>query len=1279
MKRAWLAVVLALLGLALLQGSAMGAFSDEEELWRSPSMGSGAVSAVLGVGSDPVTGHLYVFEQENNRVSEFTPWGNFIKAFGWDVAPGAVNEQQEVRVRAAGGQFKLSFGASTTGDLPVHASGSELEAALNGLPSISGGGGSVSVTAVEGTPDGKTPFVYAVVFKGALAGSDVAQLGAQAGTTPPSGGVPAGELLVRTRADGTSGGAGLESCTEESGCKAGIAGGEPGQFGVFGRNGVVVDSNGNVYVSEVLRNNRVQKFDAAGNLILVFGGKGAGPGQFEDSEAEGMMLCPPARALCPDGALFVADKDRIQRFDLDGNYKSELPVPGNTVQAVAFDPVSEDLYATYAGPGGVHKLDSLTGAEIGPVLKGQGMLATDLAGNVFVRDNGNGPVLQYSPTGSPLSPPSCCLGDPDSTLSSIGTNGAGNLHVAYYSGEDSFIRTLGPPPVIFEGPPQVPPQIAAQFASSVERDSATVAAQINPRFFTNTRYYVQYGTGECAEGGCPLEKPVPPGAQLTSKTINVPLRTAGITLEGLVPATTYHYRFIAESGGGGPVYGVDPDGEGPEKPSPEDGLDATFITPDQIAPKPCPNDVFRGGGAARLPNCRAYELVSPIDKNNGDIKTLLNIFGYPTSVVESAPDGGRLTYSSYRAFANPKGAPYTNQLLATRDATTWGSSEAIDPPQGPAQATKLSVSLGANFKDFSDDLCLGWVVVAAEPQLDPPRDTPDYANVYRRENCGPDKESYEALIPVKPTITQESFYPEPQGASADGGAAIFRINDKLTPDAALGPWQAYYARGGELKLLCVLPSGSPSGGNCSGGTGAEDSTVEVELGRLSNVANAISDDGSRVYWTDSTAQASGAGKVYLRINPGAEQSTGGACEAGKACTVRVSEPSTTRDSRFLLATPDGSRALFEVAAGPAKGDFYEFNLGSPARRIAGDVLGLAGASEDLSRIYFVSEEALASEAVAEEPNLYLEENEEVTFIATLSRTDTASAPGAESRVPAVTARKPLYHAAQASADGSALAFISSAKLSDYDNTDLASGEADSEVYVYEIGSGGPVCVSCNPSRARPQGGRRIKVFLSDEGSGLPAAAMLPLPTTMLHFPRAISSEGGRLFFNSFDALLPRDTNGAADVYMWQSAADKAACGSLGAELYVAAAGGCISLISSGESPEDSEFADASVDGTDAFFITNSSLLSQDPGLFDVYDARAGGGLPPPAVPVPDCQGETCKPPATAPNDPTPASSAYVGPGDLNEKATKKKSKKKAKGKKKGKKKKKQSHKGRAAR
>ena len=81
---------------------------------------------------------------------------------------------------------------------------------------------------------------------------------------------------------------------------------------------------------------------------------------------------------------------------------------------------------------------------------------------------------------------------------------------------------------------------------------------------------------------------------------------------------------------------------------------------------------------------------------------------------------------------------------------------------------------------------------------------------------------------------------------------------------------------------------------------------------------------------------------------------------------------------------------------------------------------MAGASEDLSRVYFVSEEALpeTSGATAGKPNLYLDQEGTMTFIATIAKDD------AVARMPSNAASEPVYHAARATPDGSHLVFLS---------------------------------------------------------------------------------------------------------------------------------------------------------------------------------------------------------------------------------------------------------------
>jgi hypothetical protein len=693
-----------------------------------------------------------------------------------------------------------------------------------------------------------------------------------------------------------------------------------------------------------------------------------------------------------------------------------------------------------------------------------------------------------------------------------------------------------------------------------------------------------------------------------------------------------------------------------------------------VAEAACPNQQFRTGAAAQLPDCRAYEMVSPVDKNDSDIAILPNINSLPAGFAQAAVAGDKLSYPTYRAFAEAEGSPYTSQYIASRTATGW-QSRSIAAPQG-LQVVDPGFSGESQYRYFSPDLCNSALIQYSDRVLAPGA-IAGYPDVYLRSNCG--SEGYESAINVAPSpIPPASQFPPAsqilnvQGASANGSCVVFSSNAQLTPNAqpsriAPGETQVYESCGDQPQLVSTLPDGTPAR---VATTGSSQQILSLANMRGVLARNAVSANAERVYWTEpdkSILSLGGPGSLYLRENASQPPSaiSGEQCtEPTKACTLPVYVPvSPQLPGRFWYASPDGSAALYTVGR-TAQGAFAETSLfeysaaTQSSHLIAEEVLGLMGASEDLSRVYLVSRQALAEGAQVGAPNLYLYEAGDFRFVGVLSAVDALTTEslsgGVKGRLSPVQV-EPNHHTSYVTPDGQTVVFMSTARLTAYDNTDGVTGNPDAEVYRYSAG-GSPalVCVSCNSTGAAPLG---VELpFSNVAGGALVGAAQITRANNQLYAPRVLSDDGTRVFFESFEALLPTDVNGQTDVYEWE--APGAGDCTTAAPAFSPSNGGCISLISSGRASRASAFVDASADGSSAFFTTIGSLVAQDEGQVDIYDAQVGGGFPePPSSPGP-CVGEACQPPGTQPTGPAPASSSFNGPGNQQHKHEKKHHKKK---------------------
>jgi hypothetical protein len=1142
--------VLTLVSLCVTAAPASASIGGELTRFGKTGTGAGEFGAGAeggGMAADPTTGHLFVTDQGNNRINEFTAWGEFVKAWGWGVADGSSSE--------------------------------------------------------------------------------------------------------------------LQICTTT--CFAGIPGSEPGQL--KSPNGIALSPSGDLYVFE-RKNHRVQVFAPTGEFLFMFGGgvdhtteadvctkadieggdvcgagtEGSGPSEFSISPS-GVPTSGDYIDIGPTGVVYVADRGRIQEFELDGTFKGEISLSAVQADEPAFpatrepgalgvNPQTGDLYIVFRADfgespaqGSLWRLSS-TGAMLfpAPLLSASAApaervlpetVAADDEGDIyaaaeqFSKENetnlaGKPTVLQIDDTGQRLD--ACCLADGGRSIYALTTNtvttaGGVDLYVFHYDPfnvEDStvFVEVRGPAPDKWP-PPSVPPSITGQFAAEVGEDSSILKAEINPNFWADTRYYLEYGTSPCTVGGC-LKTPVPPGDLLGAGAVKTTVSTSGIELTNLLPGTTYHYRFVAQSGGGGPVYGEDPDGSGAEEATFEDGRERTFTTfaaASSSSPSSCPNDAFRIGAGARLPDCRAYEMVSPVDKLGGDILVQVSQLGFPARLDQAALSGEQITYSSYRAFGNSEGAGYVSQYLASRTGSGW-STDAISPPrEGPPVFGGLS--LDAPYKAFLEDLSSGWLRQDTEPLLAPGA-VAGFSNLYRRDFPSG---GYSAITTAEPTNQEPSSYaPEVQGFSSDGKRTVFAAKAKLTSNASANNiWQVYESFEGTVRLVSVRPNGSASSVDAFTGSSIQGAGSGGE-GRGANVTHAVSEDGSRIYWSEGT---DGTGKVYVRVN--------------RNKTVSVSAGPAT----FWAATPTGSQAIYTEG-----GQLELFDLETAqSTPLASTVHGVLGAGDDLTRVYFVATGALAAGAKAGQPNLYLyESGQPLQFIATLVTADVAGALD-------VDAVAPWRRVARVSQDGKTAVFMSRASLTGADIKDISSGEADAEVYRYSTADHSLSCVSCTPTGVRSTGRQFV---LNKAETGYWYASSIPGWEFQLHAARVIAAGGDWVFFNSFNRLVPADTNRAQDVYQWE-AVGSGTCTEASFD-YSSPASGCISLISSGQDPGDSEFIDAGLDGRDAFFVTGAGLVAQDPGQIDLYDARAGGGFASP-VAAKECSGEECQQPASPPQVPTSAS------------------------------------------
>jgi len=770
------------------------------------------------------------------------------------------------------------------------------------------------------------------------------------------------------------------------------------------------------------------------------------------------------------------------------------------------------------------------------------------------------------------------------------------------------------------------PSIGGLSSSNVTATTAVLHATINPQG-ADTRYHFEYGSTTSYGGSATGSE-----GEITDNLFSE--HAVEVQLTNLQAGVTYHFRVVAENPYGTPA-----------------SEDQTF----GFHPPNCPNSHLRQiSHSSSLPDCRAYELVSPSEAGG----VTLYAQG-PNSPVATNPSrfafGGDL--GAIPGAGDPPDTSKGDLYVATRTDQGWVTkyvglsgteTYSTNGPPDEARSTSNLWSAGpAGVRtDTSMDRFIDWndgipyVGKGGGPKLDPPEFAP---HVWAADDTAleewPNLPGH-AGSEVDPIFEQ----------SADFTHFVFQTGS--APSLSLIDDNTVAHTATEVSI-------APGEGPIPIQPG--DTTPDQESLRVP----AVSTDGSHIL---IAARAEPQEHPMVRQgygeDPCALEKTEQNIQEGYSdliCPLQPSQLYMRIDDavtyeiapghavRYLGETPDGSRVYFtseEHLTGEDEGhggaSLYMWSQqgeeenpphpltliskakpGSPAG--AGDTAactaswttqcGIApfvnnsfsdpftegyfggnGLSDNFiaaenGDIYFFSPEQLAGpRGVKGQENLYDYRNGTLQYVATFAPQPFCNAEYYEGYCSA----GPVIRM-QVSPNDTHMAFLTADRITSYDNAGYT------EMYTYDPSTEEIRCVSCLPSGAPPT----TNVFASSNG--------------------LFMTNDGRTFFSTGDPLVPQDTDGLVDVYEFVA--------------------GHAQLISSGTSAVDegpvafaappalsiAGLVGVSADGTDVYFSTFDTLVGQDHNgsQLKFYDARTGGGFPYSPPPAPCEAADECHGPGSS--------------------------------------------------
>ena len=671
----------------------------------------------------------------------------------------------------------------------------------------------------------------------------------------------------------------------------------------------------------------------------------------------------------------------------------------------------------------------------------------------------------------------------------------------------------------------------------------------------------------------------------------------------------------------------------------------SLAAPSPAAAAECPNAAFRTGPSAHLPDCRAYELVSPPYKDAGKV-----------GLEGLSPDGSSALLDISGAVAGLEGFPEILRFnpgayYSTRRTASGWTTAPDDPP-----STEYLPYLYAGFEDFTGASLDTQATVFMERGVLQPANRVDF---FMRQPDGSIVDVGPGLPPTVAPRIHPNEVAEPTdmhaiGMSGDASRLFFTLSASFWPfdgteevisgnSGLVHSLYEYLGTGNTTPILVGVNDEGKQISRCGVVLGSGIPTEPFP--EFSH--NAVSRDGNTVFFTAFPDNYKGDGcrggsappvaELFARIDNGlAGAHTVAISEPSKEdCSVCDTEAGVLADARFVGASEDGSKVFFEtrqpLLGGDTSSNLYEYDFAAPAgarivRVSGGDATVSSPAAEDLekakplisedgSHVYFLANGVLtrtpngvgeAAEGGA--ANLYVFERDagfpagRIAFVARLSpQDDLGSWEGSG------------FEAADVTPDGRFLVFTSYRGLTP-DDTSTAQ-----QVFEYDAQTGGLVRVSIG------QDGFNHNGNVPANNATIVTPFYRGAYSASAYWSRlSVSADGSYVFFQSIAGLTPQALNMkvvgvtperespvyANNVYEYHA--------------------GRVSLISDGQDivsigvSSVVEFLGADASGADVFFTTADRLVGQDTDSnIDIYDARVGGGFPAPAAQS-SCSGEACQ-------------------------------------------------------